>query len=90
MEALLTIDENWRPTSDGWVSSPWAPIGGPTKYIIYNILINQKTGLGPWGRWAVGFEIINKKHILFFGLLKTFFERVHLSERLQTFKKVAY
>ena len=42
MEALLTIDENWRPTSDGWVSSPWAPLGGPTKYIIYNILINQK------------------------------------------------
>ena len=54
-----------------------------------NILINQKTGLGPWGRWAVVFEIINKKHILFFGLLKTFFERVHLSERLQTFRKVA-
>ena len=26
MESLLTIDENWRPTSDGWVSSPWAPI----------------------------------------------------------------
>ena len=60
MEALLTIDENWRPTSIGWVSSPWAPLGEPTKYIIYNILINQKTGLGPWGRWAMGFEIINK------------------------------
>ena len=26
------------------------PLGGLTKYIIYNILINQKTGLGPWGR----------------------------------------
>ena len=65
MEALLTIDENWRPTSDGWVSSPWAPFGGPTKYIIYNVLINQKAGLGPWCRWAVGFEIINK-NILYF------------------------
>ena len=65
MEALLTIDENWRPTSDGWVSFPWAPLRGPTKYIIYNILINQKTGLGPRGRWAVGFEIINK-NILYF------------------------
>ena len=39
MKALLTIDENWRPTSDGWVSYPWDPLGGPTKYIIYNILI---------------------------------------------------
>ena len=85
MEVSLTIDENWRPTSDGWVSSPWASLGGPTKYIIYNILINQKTGLG-----AMGFEIINKKQILFFGLLKTFFERVHLYERLQTLRKVAY
>ena len=69
MEALLTIDENWRPTSDGRVSSPWATLCGPTKYIIYNILISQKTGLRPWGC--------------------TLFERVHLSERLQTFKKVA-
>ena len=66
MEVLLIIDENWRPTGDGWVSSPWAPLGGPTKYIIYNILINQKTALRPWAGWAVGFEIINKKHTLFF------------------------
>ena len=50
MEALLTIDENLRPTSVWWVSSPRALLGGPTKYIIYNILINQKTGLGPMGR----------------------------------------
>ena len=62
MESLLTIDENWRPTSVGWVSSPWAPLGSPTKYIIYNILINQKTGLGPWGRWAMGFEIKKKTY----------------------------
>ena len=53
MEILLTIDENWRPTSDGWVSSPWAPLGGPTKYIIYNILINQKTGLRADRSWAL-------------------------------------
>ena len=85
MEAFLTIDENWRATSDGWVSSPWGPLGGPTKYIIYNILINQKRGLG-----AMGFEIINKKHTLFFGLLKTFFERVHFSEKLQTSRNVVY
>ena len=37
MDALLTIDENWRPTSDGWVSSPWAPLGGPTKNISYEV-----------------------------------------------------
>ena len=53
MEVLLTIDENWRPTSDGWVSSPWAPLGGPTKYIIYNILINQKMGLRADRSWAL-------------------------------------
>ena len=53
MEALVTIDENWKPTSDGWVSSPWAPLGGTTKYIVYNILINKKTGLGANGPWAL-------------------------------------
>ena len=53
MEALLTIDENWRPTSVGWVSSPCTPLGGPTKYIIYNILMNQKTGLGADGLWTL-------------------------------------
>ena len=56
MDALLIINENWRPTCDGWISSPWALFGGPIKYIIYNILIN---------RWAVGFEIINI-NILYF------------------------
>ena len=53
MEALLTIDENWRPTSVAWVSSPWAPLEGPTKYIIYIILINQKTGIVADGPWAL-------------------------------------
>ena len=46
-------------------------------------------GLGPWGRWAVGFEIITYKFIyLFFYFI--FFETMHLSERLQTFRKVAF
>ena len=58
MEALHTIDENWRPTSNGWVSSPWVSLSGLIKYILCNILINQKTGLG-----VVGFEI---KNILYF------------------------
>ena len=33
MEALLTIDDNLR--LDGWVSSPWAPLGGPTQLIFW-------------------------------------------------------
>ena len=37
----------YLPLVGGGGVSPWAPLGGPTKYIIYNILINQKTGLGP-------------------------------------------
>ena len=61
MEVLLTIDENQRPTSNRWVSSPWAPLGGPTKYIIYNILINQKTGLGPWA-FLKGCKLSKKLH----------------------------
>ena len=39
IEALFITDENWRLISDGWVSSPWASLGGPIqciiKYIIY-------------------------------------------------------
>ena len=48
-------------------------------------------GLGPWGRWAMGFVIINKiKKNLFFCLLKTFLKECifqkgcKLSERLHT------
>ena len=44
-------------------------------------------GLGPWGRWAVGFDINQK--ILFIFILY-FFETMHLSERLQTFRKIAF
>ena len=45
-------------------------------------------GLGPWGRWAVGFDIITYLNIyLFFVFI---FETMHLSERLQTFRKVAF
>ena len=44
-------------------------------------------GLGPWGRWAVGFDIITYKIIIFYFIL-FIFESMHLSERLQTFRKV--
>ena len=60
-------------------------VGLPNIYIY----INQKMGLGPWGRWAVGFELITYKIYLFIYLL-LFFESMHLSERLQTFRKVAF
>ena len=54
-------------------------VGLPNRYIY----INQKMGLGPWGRWAVGFEIIPYRFFFFF-------ETMHLFERLQTFRKVAF
>ena len=44
-------------------------------------------GLGPWGRWAVGFDIITYKYLFIFYF---YFETMHLSERLQTFRKVAF
>ena len=58
-------------------------VGLPNIYIY----INQKMGLGPWGRWAVGFDI--QIYIYIFILFYLFFESMHLSERLQTFRKVA-
>ena len=61
-------------------------VGLPNIYYIY-IYINQKMGLGPWGRWAVGFDIITYKIIIFYFIL-FIFESMHLSERLQTFRKV--
>ena len=39
-------------------------VGLPNIYIY--IYINQKMGLGPCGRWAVGFEIITYKFIYLF------------------------
>ena len=54
---------------------------------LINIYINQKMGLGPWGRWAVGFDIITYKYLFIFYFF--IFETMHLSERLQTFRKVA-
>ena len=56
-------------------------------YIYIYIYINQKMGLGPWGRWAVGFDIITYKYLFIYFFI---FETMHLSERLQTFRKVAF
>ena len=39
-------------------------VGLPNIYIY--IYINQKMGLGPWGRWAVGFDIITHKYLFIF------------------------
>ena len=60
-------DENWRPTSDGWVSSPWAPLGGPTQYIY--IYINQKVANFQKG-WILVYKFNTgflQKILLFFG-----------------------
>ena len=55
-------------------------VGLPNIYYIYiYIYINQKMGLGPWGTLIY-------KYIYFILFI---FESMHLSERLQTFRKVA-
>ena len=40
-------------------------VGLPNIYIYIYIYIIQKMGLGPWGRWAVGFDI-NQKILFIF------------------------
>ena len=41
-------------------------VGLPNIYIYIYIYINQKMGLGPWGRWVVGFGIITYKYLFIF------------------------
>ena len=62
-------------------------VGLPNIYIIYiYIYINQKMGLGPWARWAVGFDIITHKYFLFYLFLNQciFLKGCKLSERLHS------